>query len=136
MAPKTKHRRGPPVTLGNMRSLLVAAFALVLTAVSALADPMGTYDLSGTNPGNGSQYSGTVSVQRTGDTFVVIWTVAGTRQVGIGIGKDDFLAVSYRSGNSIGIAVYRPDADGWNGIWAPAGSQNLGTEIWTRHRLD
>ena len=124
------------MTLGNMRALVGAAFALVLGVVSALADPVGTYDVSGTNPGNGSQYSGTVTVQRAGDTFVVIWTVAGTRQVGTGIGRDDFLAVSYRSGNSIGIAVYRPDADGWKGIWAPAGSQNLGTEFWTRRRTD
>ena len=108
------------MTLGNMRALVGAAFALVLGVVSALADPVGTYDVSGTNPGNGSQYSGTVTVQRAGDTFVVIWTVA----------------VSYRSGNSIGIAVYRPDADGWKGIWAPAGSQNLGTEFWTRRRSD
>jgi hypothetical protein len=63
------------------------------------------------------------AVQRTGDTFLVIWIVTGSRQVGIGIGKDDFLAVSYRSGNAIGIAVYRPDGDGWSGIWAPAGTE-------------
>jgi hypothetical protein len=124
------------MTLGNMRVVFVAAFAFVLTAISALANPEGTCQVSGTNPGNGSTYSGRVTVQRTEETFVVVWIVASSRQVGIGVGKDDFLAVSYRSGNSIGIAVYRPDGEGWKGIWAPAGSQNLGTEIWTRVRPD
>ena len=124
------------MTLGNMRVVFVAAFAFVLTAISALANPEGTYEVSGTNPGNGSTYSGRVTVQRTEETFVVVWIVASSRQVGIGVGKDDFLAVSYRSGNSIGIAVYRPDGEGWRGIWAPAGSQDLGTEIWTRVRSD
>jgi hypothetical protein len=133
---KAKHPSGPPMTLRIRRSLIGAAVFIVLTAISALADPVGTYELSGANPGNGSEYSGTVTVQRNGDTFLVIWTFAGSRQVGIGIGRDDLITVSYRSGNSIGIAVYRPDGDGGKGIWAPAGSQNLGTEVWTRRRSD
>ena len=41
------------MTLGNMR-VLIAAFAVVLSAISALANPEGTYEVSGTNPGNGS----------------------------------------------------------------------------------
>jgi len=131
-----KHPPGPPMTLGNMRFLICAAFALLFTVVHALADRVGTYDLSGTNPGNGTEYSGIVIVQKTGDTFLVTWSIAGGRQVGIGIGADDFLAVSYRSGNAIGIAVYRPDRDGWKSIWAPAGSQHVGTETWTRRRSD
>ena len=56
--------------------------------------------------GSGSTYSGTVTVERNGETFLVTWTVAGGRQIGVGIGKDDLLAVSYRSGNAIGIALY------------------------------
>ena len=68
--------------------------------------PEGTYELSGSNPGSESKYSGTVLVQRTGDTFQVTWTVNGQQIIGIGIGKSDYLAVSYRSGNTIGLAVY------------------------------
>jgi hypothetical protein len=33
---------------------LVTVLALVLTVASSLADPAGTYRVSGTNPGNGS----------------------------------------------------------------------------------
>jgi hypothetical protein len=115
-----------------MRSVLGLAFALALSAVSAVADPIGTYEVSGTKPGSGSHYSGTVTVKRTGDTFLVAWDIAGTRQVGVGLGDDDFLAVSYGANNSFGIAFYRPEKDGWKGDWAPAGSQSVGTEIWTR----
>jgi hypothetical protein len=42
----------------------------------------------GNQPGNGSTYSGTVTVERNGDTFLVRWTIAGSRQIGVGIGKD------------------------------------------------
>ena len=116
-----------------MRMISGIVLALVLTVASSLADPAGTYRVSGTNPGTGSTYSGTVTVERNGDTFLVAWTIAGTRQIGVGIGKDDFLAVSYRSGDAIGIALYRPDQNGgWKGIWAPIGSQTLGTETWIR----
>lgn len=117
---------------GNVRVILVSVIVFVLTVVRTLAEPAGTYDLTGTNPGSGSKYSGVVTVQRTGDTFLVTWTVSGARQVGIGVGAGDFLAVSYQSGNSIGVAVYRPNENGWKGIWAPAGSQAIGTETWTR----
>jgi hypothetical protein len=116
-----------------MRLTIGTLLVLILIVASSLADPAGTYRVSGTNPGSGSTYFGTVTVERNGETFLVTWTVAGGRQIGVGIGKDDLLAVSYRSGNAIGIALYLPDqAGGWKGIWAPIGSQTLGTEIWTR----
>jgi hypothetical protein len=80
-----------------MRLIIGTVLTLVLTVASSLADPAGTYRVSGTNPGNGSTYSGTVTVKRNGDTFLLAWTIAGSRQIGVGIGRDDFLAVSYRS---------------------------------------
>ena len=120
-----------------MRLIIGTILALALTVASSLADPAGTYRVSGTNPGSGSTYSGTVTVKRNGDTFLLAWTIAGNRQIGVGIGKDDFLAVSYRSGDSTGIAFYRADENsGWEGIWAPLGSQTLGTEKWTEAPKD
>ena len=52
----------------NVRALGIAVFALLVSIGVTLADPEGTYDMTGVNPGNGSKYSGTVVVQRTGDT--------------------------------------------------------------------
>ena len=117
-----------------MRTSIVGLLFLLLSFGWAQADAEGTYELSGVNPGGGSKYSGIVLVQRTGDTFQVTWTVNGQRIIGIGIGKSDYLAVSYRSGNIVGLAVYTQSGDGWIGIWAPAGSRELGSETWKRMR--
>ena len=111
---------------------LAGIVAICLCVAGARADPDGTYRITGTNPGNGSTYSGTVEVRRTDDTFQVTWRVDGRTIIGIGIGKRDYLAVSYPSGNQVGLAVYTPSDDGWTGIWAPGGSHQLGRETWTR----
>ena len=43
---------------------------------------------------------------------------------GTGIGSDDFLAVSYRSGNETGLALYGRKPNGsWHGIWTYAGGR-------------
>ena len=103
----------------------------LLSAGVAFADPVGRYDVDGTNPGNGSRYTGTVTVEKTGDTYRVIWDVAGSRYVGTGIGDGDFIAVSYRSGDSIGLAMYGHESNGvWKGIWTYANGRQVGAERW------
>ena len=79
-------------------SAIIAAAALTWSATAFAADPVGTYDVQGSNPGGGSSYRGTVTVEKTGETYRVVWVVGGTRYVGTGIGNREFLAVSYRSG--------------------------------------
>ncbi len=76
----------------------LAAFVAVFIVVTvpALADPVGRYTVEGKNPGGGPSYSGTVSVERTGQTYRVVWDVGGSRFIGTGVGNKDFLAVSYR----------------------------------------
>ena len=112
--------------------LVIAAAALALSAATAFAaDPVGSYDVSGSNPGGGSSYSGTVEIEKTGQTYKVVWDVGGTRYVGTGIGDRDFLAVSYRSGNSTGLALYAATKDGWKGIWTYANGTKIGSEVWT-----
>lgn len=117
-----------------MRALAaVLTFAFVLIAGAALADPVGRYAVSGTNPGGDSKYSGDVSVERTGDTYRVVWQVGGQRYVGTGIGDKNFLAVSYRSGDQTGLALYAENDDGtWIGVWTYAGGKQVGTERWER----
>lgn len=96
------------------------------------AEPAGTYRIEGSNPGGGSAYSGTVTVTRTGETYSVIWVVGGTRYIGTGIGNKEFIAVSYRSGNDTGLALYGADGGNWKGIWAYAGGRQVGAERWSR----
>ncbi len=115
-----------------MKLLFGASLAFVLGTAVALADPVGKYEVTGTNPGGGSTYTGQVTVVRTGDTYKVTWIVGGKRYDGTGIGNNEFLAVSYRSGNDTGLALYGQEGDGWKGIWAYAGSKQIGSENWER----
>jgi hypothetical protein len=114
-----------------MHGFIAGCVAIVLAATTALADPVGKYDVAGTNPG-GSTYSGSVRVQKTGDTYKVTWTIAGTQYIGTAIGDDEFLAVSYVSGSNTGLALLSEQGDEWKGIWTYAGGTKIGTEVWTK----
>jgi hypothetical protein len=116
-----------------MRQLSIAAAALLWSAVSALAaDPVGTYNVEGTNPGDNSTYKGTVTIAKTGETYRVVWVVGGTRYIGTGIGNKDFIAVSYKSGDSSGLALYGADGGNWAGVWTYSGGDKMGAEFWKR----
>ena len=73
-------------------------------------DPVGRYSVVGTNPGNKARYSGTVRVERTGETFRVTWDIGSQTFVGTGIGSEKGFAVTYRSGIQTGLAITAPMA--------------------------
>jgi hypothetical protein len=115
------------------KALSIGAAVLLWSATAAFAaDPTGRYTVTGSNPGGGSEYSGTVSVEKTGQTYRVIWVVGGTRYIGTGIGNHDFIAVSYKSGSDTGLALYGSDGGNWSGVWAYSGAKRMGTEVWKR----
>jgi hypothetical protein len=128
-------------------SSAVLALLIALGPSVALADPVGKYQLRGTNPDNSGEYAGTVSVTRTGDTYKVVWSIGDTQTIGVGIGgrmvgegyqmgpaseEDSILSVAYKSGDTVGTAIYYEDPDGvWRGAWAYDGSTQSATESWT-----
>jgi hypothetical protein len=114
-----------------MRALFVAAALLCSVVAAFAADPVGSYDVKGQNP-DGSQYTGSVTVKRTGDTFKVTWQVGNTRYDGTGIGNEKFLAVSYTAGDESGLALYGADGGNWKGIWTYSGGTKMGAEFWSR----
>lgn len=111
---------------------LSAAALLWSTAAVLAAGPTGSYSIEGTNPGAGSKYLGTVTVEKTGQTYRVVWDVGGTRYIGTGIGDKDFIAVSYMSDRDTGLALYGANGGNWSGVWTYAGGRQIGTEIWKR----
>ena len=114
-----------------LTKFVAATAAVVFSTIVALADPVGSYRVTGNNPGGGSGYSGSVNVQRTGDTFRVTWDIGNQTFVGTGIGSRDFLAVSYRSGGQTGLALYAQQSDGsWQGVWTYADGRQIGAERW------
>ena len=97
-------------------------------------EPAGSsYSVVGSNPGGGgARYQGTVTVEPTGETFRVTWDIGGQTFVGTGIGTNRGIAVSYRSGNQTGLAIYAPKGNDWEGVWTYTGGRTLGGEVWTR----
>ena len=131
-----------------MRNLFLSAFfGLILSPLQTIAGPVGTYDVVGTDPGSGNQYHGTVSVIQNGEAYKVDWNVDGVNYVGTGLGaadvngtptigpasdRDTAIAISYVAEGSFGLTFYVEQNNGqWMGIWTHAGSQSIGTEIWT-----
>ncbi len=111
----------------------VCALLLIASAIPSFAgDPVGRYSLVGSNPGSKDQYSGTVTVERTGETFRVTWDIGSQTFVGTGIGNDKGFAVSYRSGSQTGLAMYGARGDNWEGVWTYSGGQEIGAEAWVR----
>jgi len=107
--------------------------AIILSTLTAFAgEPAGRYAVEGSNPGGGARYTGTVTVEPTGDTFRVTWDVGGQTFVGTGIGTSEGLAVSYRSGSNTGLAIYSPKGNNWEGVWTYAGGRTVGGEVWSR----
>lgn len=100
----------------------------------ALAGPEGTYDMTGTNPGDKSPYKGIVEVRRTGETYAVTWRFGSDETQGIGAlatRSDRVFAVSYGAGKGHGIALFELQGDGsWSGTWSNLGGETLGTEVW------
>ncbi|MCW5689825.1 MAG: hypothetical protein KIT76_14865 [Pseudolabrys sp.] len=117
-----------------MRILISTAAALLMSTLAAFAaDPVGSYTVKGTNPGNNGTYSGRVTVTKTGETYSVIWVVGSTRYVGTGIGNRDFIAVSYKSDEGTGLALYGADGGNWAGVWTYSGGRQVGAETWSRN---
>jgi hypothetical protein len=53
-----------------MKSMLAAGVAVLLWSAAAFAaDPVGSYKVEGANPGGGAKYRGTVTVEKTGQTY-------------------------------------------------------------------
>jgi hypothetical protein len=116
-----------------LKALTALLIAIVLgTTLASAGPPEGRYRVTGNNPGSGSAYAGTVTVERTGETFRVVWQIASQTFQGTGIGSDKGLAVPYRSSDFNGLASYGADGDGWDGAWTVTDDRALSTEKWLR----
>ena len=114
------------------KRFIISTLCMMFMGYPVFADPVGKYYVSGANPGNESPYKGTVDVQKTNETYRVIWMIAGQKYIGTGIGDDKFLAVSYKSGNETGLALYVAEGNDWLGLWTYANGTRLGGEKWER----
>ncbi len=110
-----------------------AAFAAAFTAFAmpAMAQMTGQYKVQGKNP-DGGTYSGTASIEKTGDTYRVVWVIGGERTIGTGIGSPEAIAISYRNGANTGVVLLGKEGDEYFAVWTYLNGRQLGTEKWTR----
>ena len=65
-----------------IRIICLVAACMIAWPVDVSANPVGTYNVAGQNPEDGSKYTGT----RFGQVYNVFWNVAGEEFSGTGIG--------------------------------------------------
>ena len=121
---------------------------ICLLPLSAMADPVGVYDVKGTNVDTGAEYTGSVEVTRTGSTYALAWKFGSDEVYGTGIGmhlegsnlivgpateNDIGISITYSVDNTPTLGLYLQQPDGTlNGVWTEAGSKKTSQESWTR----
>lgn len=111
------------------RKFLVSILFLVGFVSAAAAQVAGRYDVEGQNPDK-TTYVGSVTVEKSDETYRVVWTIDGVRYIGTGIGNDDAMAISYRSGNNTGVAFVARDGGNYVLVWTYLGGTKIGAERW------
>lgn len=114
----------------------------------------GCYSVFGFNPYSQQFYSGTIEIERDGETYQALWTFEnGSQERGTGVRKDDqisfvFQGVEDSSSNSgvegigqpdfedIGVQVYKIRCNVLKGPWAFLGGNLEGVEILRRIRCE
>ena len=109
----------------NIRHACTAVLAaLALSCAPVLAASLsGSYSVDGTNP-DGTRYSTTLEVSRSGETYRFVW---GGDTVGVGAVVDRQVVVAYGAA-ACGVVAYKVGKNGdLDGVWATRGS-SLGSE--------
>lgn len=110
------------------RFALVACLAMSIQPIYAQPGPekdrfVGTYAVSGAGD-QGRRYTGTVSIEQTGQTYHVRWQLDnGEAYDGVGVASGAILSVGWQVGESAGVAVYDFGAQRVVGRWSVIGSQ-------------
>ncbi len=116
----------------------VAAAAVVTASSSGWAQPIGTFNVVGRNPGASGgppAYTGSITIAANGGSFDVVWTFGRVRVQGRGLFLNGVFSVAYPNRRPAGVAIvsYVARADGsWEGRWVLPGNPNVGTELLTR----
>jgi hypothetical protein len=115
----------------NVSCLLAALATISFGASPSAAKGPGKYTIAGTNSSDGSKYEGTTTLSKTGeDSWQVKQEVEGDKFEGYGIGDDDIIAVTFKNGDSAGVALYVSQPDGsYKGVWAFRGDAKVSTEV-------
>jgi hypothetical protein len=124
-----------PTRLWAVARAVLAVVALCLVTLSARAETLtlaSSYKATGKN-GDGSSYTGTVTVKVISDTtYTIEWKVGDTVTKGFGMRMGDTLSATYTLDGQPGLIIYKVQDDGTlSGIWAIKGESGTGSEVLT-----
>ncbi len=115
--------------LKKMLPLAIAAALFIPTLAQAFE---GAYGLNGKDP-DGSAYTGTVEVLKSGAGYQVKWTIDGSSNFGAALAEGDALWVGYVDDGKSGVTKMTKDASGnLKGPWYRRGGTATGEETWTK----
>ena len=116
-----------------LKSFIGAGLLLAASFTSAAAqdqDIAGTYTVTGKNP-DGSAYNGVATIGGTaGGNCGITWTIGnGQTSEAFCMRQGEVVGAAYTLGQSIGLVIYRINADGsLEGTWSIAGQEGVGEE--------
>jgi hypothetical protein len=113
---------------------IVLAAVLVAPALQAAEkDLAGISTVDGVNP-DGSKYSSVVEIEARGALWLLTWSHQRGAMVGVGVRRDDVLAVIYspEGGGPAGLVAYSINGDTLTGTWTIPGDPSTGTESLTK----
>lgn len=112
-----------------MRRVLAGIAVWLALALPALAQPVGTFAVTGQF--DGTTYRGTAEIRVNGALYDITWRIEGQAAPvrGVGMWENGLFIAGYRAGDDTGVIVYHRREDGqWEGRWAPIGARAPGTE--------
>lgn len=96
----------------------------------------GSYSVTGTNPGGGGAYTGSLLITKQDKVYQFSWKSGGSSYDGVGVVSENSVGVAFSSGadgKGCSVVHYKVDATGsLSGRWGAWGVNNSGTETATR----
>jgi hypothetical protein len=109
---------------------ITAFVAAVVFSLTAMAEGPGRYTITGANTKDKTNYQGTATITKTGNSIWHIVEVIGADTIeGFGIGDGKVIAASYSTDTGTTLALYTANSDGsYTGVWAGEDDKDINTE--------
>jgi hypothetical protein len=95
-----------------------------------MAEGPGRYTVTGTNAKDKTNYQGTATISKTGDsTWQIVEIIGDDTLEGFGVGDGKVIAAEYSTDAGTTVALYIANSDGsYTGIWAGEDDKDINTE--------
>ena len=109
---------------------ITAFVAAVVFSLTAMAEGPGRYTITGANTKDKTNYQGTATITKTGNSIWHIVELIGADTIeGFGIGDGKVIAASYSTDTGTTLALYTANSDGsYTGVWAGEDDKEINTE--------